>query len=45
VRVPAGKSRDRFGNPMTTKIKGTVEAYFDDVAAKEKAAAAEAPKA
>lgn len=29
VRVPTGgKSKDRFGNPMTIKIKGTVEPYY-----------------
>ena len=27
VRVPAGKSKDRFGQPMTMKLKGTVEPY------------------
>jgi hypothetical protein len=30
VRVPAGKARDRRGNPMTLKIKGEVVAYFRD---------------
>ena len=29
VRLPAGgKSKDRYGNPMTVKIKGTVEVYY-----------------
>jgi hypothetical protein len=28
VRVAAGKSLDRFGQPMTIKLKGTVEPYF-----------------
>lgn len=28
VRVQAGKARDRRGNPMTLKLKGTVEPYF-----------------
>lgn len=28
VRVPAGKALDRFGNPMTIKMKGQVEPYF-----------------
>lgn len=32
IRVAAGRSRDRFGNPMTVKLKGTVEPYFEDVA-------------
>lgn len=27
VRVVAGKSVDRHGNPMTIKLKGTVEPY------------------
>lgn len=30
IRVAAGKSRDRFGNPMTIKISGEVEAWFED---------------
>jgi hypothetical protein len=30
VRVSLGKSVDRFGKPMTMKLKGTVEAYFKD---------------
>ena len=25
IRVPAGRSRDRYGNPMTIKLKGKVE--------------------
>jgi hypothetical protein len=29
IRVAAGRSRDRFGNPMTVKLKGKVEPYFD----------------
>ncbi|MEH3148481.1 MAG: DUF3297 family protein [Methylobacterium frigidaeris] len=28
VRLAAGNARDRFGNPMTVKLKGTVEPYF-----------------
>ncbi|MFM9881530.1 MAG: DUF3297 family protein [Burkholderiales bacterium] len=28
VRVAAGKARDRRGNPLTIKLKGTVEPYF-----------------
>ena len=28
VRLPVGKALDRHGNPMTVKIKGTVEAWF-----------------
>ncbi len=30
VRVAAGKSRDRFGNPITIKLSGEVEAWFED---------------
>ena len=28
IRVQAGRSRDRRGNPMTIKVKGTVEPYL-----------------
>lgn len=28
VRLPVGKSLDRRGQPMTIKVKGTVEPYF-----------------
>jgi Protein of unknown function (DUF3297) len=28
VRVTAGHAKDRFGNPMTIKLKGKVEPYF-----------------
>ncbi|MCK5933690.1 MAG: DUF3297 family protein [Fulvimarina manganoxydans] len=30
IRVQAGKSKDRHGNPLTIKLKGPVEAYFED---------------
>ena len=30
VRMPAGKARDRHGNPMTITLKGEVVAYFHD---------------
>ena len=30
IRVAAGKSRDRFGQPMTIRLNGKVEPYFDD---------------
>jgi hypothetical protein len=30
VRVAAGKTMDRKGNPMTIKLQGDVEAYFRD---------------
>ena len=29
-RVAAGRSRDRFGNPMTVKLKGVVEPYYEE---------------
>ena len=35
IRVAAGKSRDRYGQPMTIKLNGTVEPYFDDKAQAE----------
>ena len=28
VRVTAGTSKDRFGNPLTIKLTGVVEPYF-----------------
>ncbi len=31
IRVAAGRSRDRHGNPMTIKLNGTVEPYLDAV--------------
>ncbi|HZF97605.1 MAG TPA: DUF3297 family protein [Pseudoxanthomonas sp.] len=30
IRVQAGKSRDRRGNPMTIEVKGEVVPYFKD---------------
>jgi hypothetical protein len=30
IRVPAGNSKDRFGNPMTIKLKGKVEAFLPE---------------
>ena len=32
IRVAAGKSKDRFGQPMTIKLSGSVEAWFEDAA-------------
>ena len=29
IRVAAGRSRDRHGNPMTLKLNGAVEPFFD----------------
>ena len=31
IRVQAGKTLDRKGNPLTIKIKGPVEAWFEDL--------------
>ena len=30
VRVEVGKTKDRYGNPMTVKLTGKVEPYFKD---------------
>jgi Protein of unknown function (DUF3297) len=30
VRVAAGNAKDRYGNPLTIKLTGTVEPYFRD---------------
>jgi len=30
VRVPVGKGKDRFGNPLTIKLTGEVEPYYKD---------------
>lgn len=35
IRVAAGKSLDRHGQPMTIKLQGEVEPYFDDAAGDE----------
>ena len=32
IRVAAGRSRDRYGQPMTIKLKGKVEPYFENPA-------------
>ena len=31
VRVQAGKTRDRHGNPLTLKLSGPVEAWYEDL--------------
>jgi hypothetical protein len=28
IRVAAGKAKDRYGDPLTIKLTGTVEPYF-----------------
>ena len=30
IRVPAGNSKDRFGQPMTVKLKGKVEPFIPE---------------
>jgi hypothetical protein len=30
VRVAAGTAKDRHGNPLTIKLKGAVEPYFQE---------------
>jgi len=30
IRIAAGRSRDRHGNPMTVKLKGKVEPFYED---------------
>ena len=32
IKVAAGRSRDRHGNPMTLKLKGKVEPFLGDAA-------------
>ena len=42
IRIEAGgRSRDRHGNPMTIKLKGKVEPYFDTPPASEEGVASE----
>lgn len=35
IRAAVGKTVDRHGHPLTMKIKGVVEPYFQDVALKK----------
>lgn len=42
IRVAAGKSMDRYGQPMTIKLKGEVEPFFQDARAGEAGEAGEA---
>jgi hypothetical protein len=37
IRVAAGKSLDRYGQPVTIKLKGPVEPYFQDAQEPEEA--------
>ncbi len=32
IRIAAGRSRDRHGNPMTIKLKGEVEPFYETAA-------------
>mgnify|MGYP003577087038 FL=1 len=41
IRVAAGKSKDRFGQPMTIKLSGPVEAWFEDATGESDAPAAD----
>ena len=41
IRVAAGKSRDRHGNPMTIKLKGTIEPYLENPAQDDEGVASE----
>jgi hypothetical protein len=41
IRVAAGRSLDRYGQPMTLKLKGTVEPYFERSAESDEAAASD----
>lgn len=36
IRVEVGKTKDRYGNPMTVKLSGKVEPYFKDAKPAEK---------
>ena len=37
IRVAAGKTRDRHGQPLTIKLTGPVEAWFENAAGDEAA--------
>ena len=41
IRVAAGRSRDRYGQPMTIKLKGKIEPYFEEAAAQDEGEASE----
>jgi hypothetical protein len=41
IRVAAGRSLDRYGQPMTVKLKGEVEPFYRDSEAAEASAAAD----
>ena len=41
IRVAAGRSLDRYGQPMTIKLKGEVEPFFQDSKSEAEAGAGE----
>ena len=41
IRVAAGRSCDRYGQPMTIKLQGKVEPYFERPAQDEEGSASE----
>ncbi|MBA3669372.1 MAG: DUF3297 family protein [Sphingomonas sp.] len=41
IRVAAGRSLDRYGQPMTIKLKGKVEPYFERPAQDDEGVASE----
>ena len=41
IRVAAGRSMDRYGQPMTIKLKGEVEPFFQDAKGAEEQEASE----
>ena len=41
IRVAAGRSRDRYGQPMTIRLNGTVEPYFEHPAQNDEGVASE----
>jgi hypothetical protein len=41
IRVAAGRSRDRYGQPMTIRLSGKVEPYFQDSAQDDEGVASE----
>jgi hypothetical protein len=45
IRVAAGRSMDRYGQPMTIKLKGEVEPFFQDSASGGEAEEAQMPEA
>jgi len=42
IRVAAGRSFDRYGQPMTVKLKGEVEPFFQDAKGEGEAGESEA---